>query len=83
MGIFFRGVNSLEMIVPYQQLSPETLHRLVGDFVCRDGSVQGHQDQSLERQIEEVMVELRAGRVVLVYDDELETCNIVPADGLV
>ena len=66
------------MFVPHDQLQPETLHALIEEFITRHGAVQGHEDVPMDRMIQQVMAQLRSGMVVIVFDEEDETCSIVP-----
>jgi uncharacterized protein YheU (UPF0270 family) len=70
------------MIVPHDQLQPETLHALIEEFITRHGAVQGHEDVPMDRMIQQVMAQLNSGKVVIVFDEENETCSIVPRDEL-
>ena len=63
------------MRIPPKLLSPKALRAIVQEFVTRDGT----DDSSIERRIETVMCQLDAGIVELHFDDETETCNILPA----
>jgi uncharacterized protein YheU (UPF0270 family) len=63
------------MRIAPELLSPKTLQAVVQEFVTRDGT----DDSSVERRIEAVMRQLDASIVELHFDDETETCNIVPA----
>ena len=57
-------------------LSPLALRAVVAEFVTRDGT-----DHSLvEPRIEAVMRQLDAGHVELHFDDETQTCNILPVE---
>lgn len=62
------------MRIPHKQLSPAVLRAIVEEFVTRDGT----DHSSVERRIEAVLRHLGAGRVELHFDDEAETCNILP-----
>jgi len=62
------------MRIPHKQLSPAALRAIVEEFVTRDGT----DHSSVERRIEAVLHHLDAGRVELHFNDETETCNIVP-----
>jgi uncharacterized protein len=64
------------MRIPPELLSPKALRAVVQEFVTRDGT----DDTSVERRVEAVMWQLDTGIVELHFDDETETCNIVPAD---
>ena len=64
------------MRIPHAELSPATLRAIVEEFVTRDGT-----DHSpVERRIESVLRQLEAGQVELHFDDQTETCNIVPVE---
>lgn len=67
-------------IVPYDQLAPQTLRALIEEFVTRDGAIHGHADASIESQVADVQRQLRAGRVVIVFDHETESCTIRPRE---
>jgi uncharacterized protein len=62
------------MRIPHAQLSPAALRAIVEEFVTRDGT----DHSSVEPRVEIVLRHLEAGRVELHFDDETETCNIVP-----
>jgi len=62
------------MRIPHTQLSPAALRSIVAEFVTRDGT----DHSSVEKRIETVLRHLEAGRVELHFDDETETCNILP-----
>lgn len=65
------------MIVPHDELQPDTLKALIEEFVTRDGAVHGHTDQPTDRQIEQVMRQLKAGHAVIIFDEEDESCSIL------
>lgn len=69
------------MVVPYDQLRPETLRALIEEFVTRDGSVQGHGEASLKQRVEEVRRQLESGEAVIVFEEESESCTIVLKGG--
>jgi uncharacterized protein YheU (UPF0270 family) len=65
------------MRIPHRLLSPAALRAIVEEFVTRDGT----DDSSVERRIETVMRQLDAGIVELHFDDQTESCTILPVDG--
>jgi hypothetical protein len=64
------------MRIPPTLLSPKALRAVVQEIVTRDGT----DHSSVERRIETVLRQLDAGIVELHFDEEAETCNIVPAE---
>ena len=66
------------MIIPWQDLSPETLDNLIESFVLREGTDYGEQERSLEQKVNDVKRQLKSGDVVLVWSELHETVNIMP-----
>jgi uncharacterized protein len=65
--------------IPFQQLSAQALEGVIDDFVLREGTEYGAADVTLERKREQVLVQLRAGTALIVFDESTETCTIVRA----
>ena len=70
------------MIVPHDQLRPDTLEAVIEEFVTRDGAVHGHTQIPVHEQIDAVKRQLQSGKAVIVFDAEAETCTIVLRDEL-
>lgn len=70
------------IVVPHEQIEPQTLRALIEEFVTRCGAVHGHGDVALDRQVEDVIRQLRSGMAVIVYDEESESCTIASRDSL-
>lgn len=68
------------MIIPWQQLEPETLENLIESFVLREGTDYGEQERTLQQKVADVRRQLESGEVVLVWSDLHETINIMPRD---
>ncbi|HID8902608.1 protein YheU [Enterobacter hormaechei] len=66
------------MIIPWQDLSPETLDNLIESFVLREGTDYGEHERSLEQKVNDVKRQLKSGEVVLVWSELHETVNIMP-----
>ena len=66
------------MIIPWQDLSPETLDNLIDSFVLREGTDYGEHERSLEQKVNDVKRQLKSGDVVLVWSELHETVNIMP-----
>ena len=62
------------MVIPHTQLSDSALRAIIEEYVTRDGT----DYTSVERRIEIVRRLLEAGGVVLHFDEETKTCNILP-----
>jgi len=70
------------MIIPHDELAPETLHALIEEFVTRHGAVHGHRDSETDHDIESVMAEIRSGKAVIVFDEEDESCSVMRKEEL-
>ncbi|WP_422133183.1 YheU family protein [Endozoicomonas sp. ALD040] len=66
------------MIIPYQELNTETLHNLIAEFVSREGTDNGF-EQDQESRIQQVLGLLKSGEVSIVFDPQTESVNIIPA----
>jgi uncharacterized protein len=74
------------MLIPYNMLDPETLQRLLEDFVTRDGTDNGY-DDTLERRVERLRRLIERREVLIVYHPESGDTSLthrrdVPADML-
>lgn len=63
------------MLIPYKQLSAETLAGLIEDFVTRDGTDNGDETPLLTR-IEQVRHALDSGQAVILFDIESQQCQL-------
>ena len=70
------------MIIPFEQLNPETLNALVEEFVSRDGTDYGEEEVSLPEKVEQVREKLISGEAVILFSESTGQCNIVPKDKL-
>lgn len=67
-------------IIPVNRLSPEALRGVIQEFVSREGTDYGEREVSPEAKFEQVRHKLEHGLVVLIFDDETQTTNILSAD---
>ena len=65
------------LIVPYNELSPDTLQALIEDFVTRDGTDYGHDEKSRQDKAEHLLTLLKAGKLLITYNENTETCGLV------
>lgn len=66
------------MLIPWQDLSPETLENLIESFVLREGTDYGEHERSLVDKVSDVKQQLKSGEAVLVWSELHETVNIMP-----
>ena len=70
------------VLVPYDQISPDTLRNMVSEFVTREWSELADSGYSIDSKVEQVLQQLKDGRAQVVFDMITKTCNIVPKDSL-
>lgn len=63
--------------VPTERVNPDTLRKLVEEFVTREWSDLSDADYTFEEKIEQVLQQLKDNRIKVVFDLTSETCNIV------
>lgn len=66
------------MIIPWQDLDPETLDNLIESFVLREGTDYGEQERTLEQKVADVKRQLQNGEVLIVWSELHETVNVMP-----
>lgn len=66
------------MIIPWEQIDPETLYNLIESFVLREGTDYGEQEKSLAQKVEDVKRQLKSGEAVVVWSELHENINIMP-----
>lgn len=64
------------MIIPWQEIAPETLDNLIREFVLREGTDYGDIEVSLDEKIAQVRTQLQSGQAVIVYSGLHETVDI-------
>ena len=66
------------MLIPWQDLSPETLENLIESFVLREGTDYGEHERTLEQKVADVKRQLQCGEAVLVWSELHETVTLMP-----
>ncbi|PLW83289.1 hypothetical protein CWI75_07760 [Kineobactrum sediminis] len=66
--------------IPLERLAPEVLAALLEEFASRDGTDYGNHELSLDDKAAQLQRQLAAGRLVLLYDGDSETWDIMPRD---
>jgi uncharacterized protein YheU (UPF0270 family) len=67
-------------IIPINRLSREARRGVIEEFISRDGTDYGEKEALPERSFSQVKYELEKRLAILVYDNETQTTNILPAD---
>ncbi|MEZ8902192.1 YheU family protein [Vibrio sp. 10N.247.310.34] len=64
------------MLIPWQDIAPETLENLIKEFVLREGTDYGDVEVSLQNKIDQVKHQLASGEVSIVFSELHETVDI-------
>ncbi len=64
------------MIIPWQDIAPDTLENLIREFVLREGTDYGTVEVSLQDKIDQVKAQLEKGDAVIVFSELHETVDI-------
>ena len=68
--------------IPPQRLPAQVLDALLEDFVLREGTDYGEREVAMAEQVARARRQLAAGEVVIVWDEQLETCNLLTREEL-
>lgn len=66
----------IRMLIPFDLLEPETLTRVIEDFVTREGTDNGD-DTPLETRVARVMHALRRKEAFIAFDAENQQCQLM------
>ncbi|MCX6130760.1 MAG: YheU family protein [Proteobacteria bacterium] len=68
------------MLIPVHQLNPDTLRRIVEEYVSREGTDYGLHSSDLATKVEQVLRQLKNKEALLCYDELSESCQILSKD---
>ena len=64
------------MIIPWKDITSETLENLIREFVLREGTDYGAVEMSLQSKIDQVKMQLEHNEAVIVFSELHETVDI-------
>lgn len=65
------------VVVPYEKISEEALHGLIDEFILREGTDYGAVEVMLETKHQQIFKQLKAGKILVVFDPGVGSCSIV------
>ncbi len=71
------------MIIPYSELDTATLNSLIQSFILREGTDYGDNEVSLDKKTEQILEQIYSKKIIIVYSELHETCDLVPANQLI
>lgn len=64
------------MIIPWQEIDPDTLTNLIEHFVLREGTDYGESELTMAEKVSHVRQQLQQGEAVIVFSELHETVDI-------
>ena len=64
------------MIIPWQNLDPQTLDNIIEHFVLREGTDYGLQEKSLQEKVTQVKSQLIDGTAAIFWSELHQTVDI-------
>jgi len=65
--------------IPYEQLSEVALTGVLEEYITREGTDYGMIERGVESQLDKARALLKSGKVIIVFDEVHERCQIVEA----
>ena len=65
--------------IPFEQLSEAALTGVLEEYITREGTDYGMVERGVEAQLDKAWALLKAGKVVIVFDEVNERCQIIEA----
>lgn len=72
--------NKRVVRVPYDQISPDVLDAIIEEFISREGTDYGKVEVPFEQKVQRVKKQIAAGKVLIVFDEGMNSCNILSKD---
>lgn len=66
--------------IPFEQINPDTLLNMIGEFVTREWADPADSGYTLEDKVDQVLRQLKVHAAKVVYDVTTETWNIVASN---
>lgn len=70
--------NEEGLEIPFERISPDTLRKMIEEFVTREWADPADSGYTLEDKVGQVLRQLETRTARVVYDVTTETWNIVP-----
>ena len=63
--------------IPWERLESDVLHKLVEEFVSREGTEYGEHEIAMDTKVRQVVEQLKAKKAVITFDPETQTTHII------
>jgi len=65
--------------VPWDAIDPDTLYRLIEEFVTREGTDYGQQEFDLDTKVQQILAGLKRHQWLIIVDTAMQNTHIVEA----
>jgi Uncharacterized protein conserved in bacteria len=65
------------MLIPFEKINIDTLDSLLESHALQEGTEYGQDDIDLSAKIIQLKNQLVKGKIVIVYDEETDSCNVI------
>lgn len=65
--------------VPWDAIDPDTLYRLIEEFVTREGTDYGQQEFDLDTKVQQILAGLKRRQWLIIVDTAMQNTHIVEA----
>ncbi len=72
----------MSIIIPPDEISPETLTNLLEEYITREGTDYGDVELSLAEKISRLRPQISRGDVLIIYDEHAQCINLVKREDL-
>ncbi|MDO7640928.1 MAG: YheU family protein [Reinekea forsetii] len=70
------------MIIPHERLAPEVLSAVIEDWLSRQSQDWVGDIEDRDQVVEQVIEQMRRKKLVVTWDDESQTINLVDAEAV-
>lgn len=71
------AVDSVAVEVPWERLEKDVLHKLIEEFVSREGTEYGEAEVGLSTKVNQVIGQLKEKKATITFDPETQTTHII------
>ena len=65
------------ILIPPDRLDTDLLVALIEEFILQEGTDYGEHESALASKVKQVRGQIDKGDVLITYDEESETCNLM------
>lgn len=69
-------------LIPYLQLSQDALQGVIEEFVNREGTDYGYTEQSFSDKCRQLLMQIKHGHAVIVFDHDSQSVSVMYKDQL-